>query len=84
MFFHEFKYLSDSRRNWREPVVDIVKSGEYKRLHILTHAFWYETEEENQHDTIEKFVNNANRERYLQLKDNITDLESIMKWCEVQ
>lgn len=84
VFFHEFKYLSDSRRNWREPVVDIVKSGEYKRLHILTHAFWYETEEENQHDTIEKFVNNANRERYLQLKDNITDLESIMKWCEVQ
>ena len=30
-FFHDFKYLSDSRRRWREPVLDIVRSGEYNR-----------------------------------------------------
>lgn len=38
-FFREFKYLSDSRRRWREPAEDIIKSGEYECLHILTHAF---------------------------------------------
>ena len=40
-FFHDFKYLSDSRRRWREPVEEIIRSGTYDRLHILTHAFWY-------------------------------------------
>ena len=40
-FFYDFKYLSDSRHRWREPVEEIIQSGEYNRLHILTHAFWY-------------------------------------------
>ena len=31
-FFNDFKYLSDSRRRWREPVLDIIKSGQYDRL----------------------------------------------------
>ena len=44
-FFHDFKYLSDSRRRWREPVEDIIRSRRYDRLHILTHAFWYHEEE---------------------------------------
>ena len=44
-FFHDFKYLSDSRRRWREPVEEIIRSGTYDRLHILTHAFWYHQQE---------------------------------------
>lgn len=40
-FFHDFKYVSDSRRRWREPVEDIIQSEQYERIHILTHAFWY-------------------------------------------
>ena len=72
-FFHEFKYLSDSRRRWREPVLDIVRSGEYDRLHILTHAFWYHEEEEDISQTVGSFIRSANRARYRQMEENITD-----------
>lgn len=82
-FFHGFKYLSDSRRRWREPVEAIVESGQYDRLHILTHAFWYHDAEVDFHDTIASFINRANGERYSQLKENITDLHSVMGEDEV-
>lgn len=78
IFFHTFKYLSDSRRRWREPVEEIVKSEEYDRLHILTHAFWYREEEENMRATLVKFVNHANDERYRMLRENFTDLDEVM------
>lgn len=82
-FFHDFKYLSDSRRRWREPVLDIIRSGEYDRLHILTHAFWYHEREQDISQTVGAFVRNANRERYAQMADNITDIQSILREDEV-
>lgn len=83
IFFNDFKYLSDSRRRWREPVLDIIKSRQYDRLHILTHAIWYNEVEENIHDTVKKFVTSANRERYYQEKENIKDIESILDITEI-
>lgn len=77
-FFHDFKYLSDSRRRWREPVLNIVRSGEYDRLHILTHAFWYHEGEEDIARTVGAFIRSANKERYQQMAENITDLPSIV------
>lgn len=82
-FFHEFKYVSDSRRRWREPVDDIISSGMYQRLHILTHAFWYAEKQNSIEETVCNFVNRANSERYLQMQDNITGLEEIMRPQEV-
>ena len=82
-FFNDFKYLSDSRRRWREPILDIIKSGQYDRLHILTHAIWYHEEEKDIHDTIKEFVTSANKERYYQEKDNIKDIESILDISEI-
>lgn len=79
VFFHDFKYLSDSRRRWREPVEEIIDSSEYERLHILTHPFWYSEEEKTLEKTVSDFVNSANLQRYEQMEDNITDLRSIMK-----
>ena len=83
-FFDEYKYLSDSRRRWREPVEEIVESGNYSHLHILTHAFWYQDIEESISDTVKKFVKKAQNDRYMALKDNITDLSSIMSEEELQ
>ncbi len=77
-FFHDFKYLSDSRRRWREPAEEIIKSGKYDRLHILTHAFWYHDQEESLEESVGKFVRGANHERYEQMRENITDLDSIL------
>lgn len=77
-FFNDFKYLSDSRCRWREPVEDIIRGGEYSRLHILTHAFWYHEQEQNITESVGAFIGLAKNERYAQLMDNITDLPSIL------
>ena len=82
-FFHDFKYLSDSRRNWREPVLDIIRSGEYDRLHILTHAFWYHEENRDIAASIADFVRIAPHERYLGMRDNIRDLETVLREEEI-
>ncbi len=82
-FFRDFKYLSDSRRFWREPVLDIIQSGSYPRLHILTHPFWYWQDERSLEKTVCSFVNQANQARYDHLRDNISHLESIMPEREV-
>ncbi len=83
-FFRRFKYVSDSRRRWREPVEQYVESGEYDRLHILTHAFWYHDEEIDMHRVIETYVNAANQERYGILNENFTDLGRVMERGEVR
>ena len=83
IFFRDFKYLSDSRRSWQEPVEDIVRSGEYERLHILTHAFWYHEKDEDISRTAGDFIRSANRERYRRMAENITDIESIFPKSEV-
>lgn len=77
-FFQEFKYLSDSRRRWRESVLNIVRSREYNRLHILTHAFWYHEEEEDISQTVGDFIRSADRERCFQMAENITDIAGIL------
>lgn len=83
VYFKEFKYLSDSRRRWREPVEEIVEAETYNRLHILTHAIWYNESELDIHDTIYMFINDGNRARYYSEKENISDLESIMGEGEI-
>ena len=77
-FFHDFKYLSDSRRHWREPVEGIIEKEEFERLHILTHPFWYADEESDISKTVKTFINCGSLSRYRAMKENITDLESIV------
>ena len=83
VFFQDFKYVSDSRRRWREPVEEIIASEQYERLHVLTHPFWYNRQELDLHDSVVRYVNGANRQKYLWLEDNITDLGAIMPPEEV-
>lgn len=79
VFFREFKYLSDSRRVWREPVEDIIRKCLYNKLQILVHPFWYYEEELDIQETVKYFINHANAERYRTMEDNISNLEEIMK-----
>lgn len=78
IFFKDFKYLSDSRRRWREPVEEIIESERYERLHVLTHPFWYNRQETDLHDSVARYINAGNRQKYAWMKGNITDLEAIM------
>lgn len=82
-FFKDFKYISDSRRRWRDDIEGIIASGKYPYLHILAHSFWYNEEEIDIHDAIKDFVNSGNEARYGWLRSNITDLNSIMKESEI-
>lgn len=61
-FFSEFKYLSDSERRWREPVLDIIESQTYDKLHILTHPFWYNDTEISKEQTVNTFINANNKQ----------------------
>lgn len=82
-YFKDFKYLSDSRRRWREPIDEIIGSKQFDRLHILTHPFWYNKNEVGLHDAICEFVNRANHDRYKVVQSNITDMSTIMQKEEV-
>lgn len=83
IFFKEFKYVSDSRMNWREDVQKIIQSKEYDRLQILTHAFWYSDVEENQRQILLRFIRSANKERYMSLMDNMRDLNEFVNENEI-
>lgn len=83
-FFNEFKYLSDSRRRWREPVEEIIESEQYNKLHILTHSFWYNDIEKDIQTSVKEFVNDGNKKRYEIFSNNITDIESIMTKQEIE
>lgn len=78
-FFCKFKYLSDSRCNWREPVEEIISSNQFERLHILTHAFWYHSENKKIDESILDFIELASAERRTSLEENITNLELILQ-----
>lgn len=82
-FFKNFKYVSDSRRNWREDVETIIKSEEFERLHILTHAFWYDEYEKSARDVLLEFIRSSKKERYLSLSENIRDIIEFVHENEV-
>ena len=82
-FFKEFKYLSDSRRYWREPIEDIIQAGEFNRLHILTHAFWYNEIEKDLKTSLLDYLKTGNYDRYSSLKDNFTKLEEVVSLDEI-
>ena len=78
-FFNQLKYLSDSRRRWREPVEEIISSGRYERLQILTHPFWYGETEISLAERLRRFVDDGNADRYRLLKNGITDFENAIR-----
>lgn len=75
IFFEEFKYVSDSRMAWREDIFGIIQKEERKKLHILTHPFWYAEEEEETGKKLEQFLKEAYIERYISLSSNFRNLE---------
>jgi hypothetical protein len=82
-YFSEFKYLSDSRMHWRENADEIVASRQFDKLHILTHAFWYEERQETTAEKICRFINDARRERFYDLTQNFKNLEEYVKLEDV-
>jgi len=82
-FFNDFKYLSDSRMYWKEDVFKIINEKKFNQLHILTHPFWYAENKESLREKLYNFINNATIDRYSYQKENIRDLEEIVKEEEI-
>lgn len=82
-FFSQFKYLSDSRRHWRENVDEIVEQAEHEALHILTHPFWYDEKELNLKEELLKFICSGNKKLYENTNINFRNLESVIKLEEI-
>lgn len=78
VFLKDFKYLSDSRMRWREPVEEFATSREERGLHILTHPIWYREQESNLHDILSDFISKATEERAAYICENIRDFRNII------
>ena len=78
-FFKEFKYVSDSRMNWREDVFSIIESGEYGSINILTHPIWYGEKQESHRKIIDTFLNRVRCRYDDMLNDNIRDYKEFME-----
>lgn len=83
VFFEQFKYISDSRMNWREDVLGIIESQKCDKLHILTHAFWYKDEAVPPNSILKGFINSKKFELYQSLKNNIRDLQEFIDENEI-
>ena len=82
-YFREYKYISDSRMNWREDVISCIDSNIHEKLHILTHPFWYSEEEDTMKGKLLNFINKSKLKRYLSLKDNFRDLDEVIKMEDI-
>lgn len=77
-FFKQFKYLSDSRMNWREDVDTIIAEHRYQKLQILTHAFWYPDKYMDMKTHLKKLCCDAVSERYHSLNENFANLQEVL------
>lgn len=83
-FFHNHKYVSDSRRHWREDVLSVIKSEEYNRLHVLTHPFWYDETERTAKEALKNFCESRTYACYDWMHDNVRDLEEFLERSELK
>lgn len=84
-YFKEMKYLSDSRRHWREDIDGIIRQGAYKRLHILVHPFWYFAgAEKDLKQTLREAVLHASLEYYDNFGENFKNLADEMERGEIE
>lgn len=84
VFFKQFKYLSDSRHHWREPVMDIVKNEQHDQLHILTHAVGYFEKDTSLQEWTTAFLHMAVLDRWNILNENFTDLKAVVPKSKIQ
>lgn len=74
-FFHNWKYLSDSEMRWREDIFSVIKRGEYDKLHILTHPFWYSETVEEKYTKVLRFLREKKSSTFENMKTIVPGME---------
>lgn len=84
-FFKCFKYLSDSRMNWREDPKTVINSGEFDRIQLLTHPFWYSDEPRTMKEIIKEFISGdvVIEKRYSNFSNNFSMLKDVISKDEI-
>lgn len=83
-FFTGFKYYSDSVMNWREDAVQGVRGGEYPRIQLLTHPFWYGKTAGDIRAMLLRFIGEGNIDRYRRVKSMCFYLDDYVKEEDVK
>lgn len=72
-FFKDFKYLSDSRRQWREGCIcNKIDVNRYNKLHILIHPFWWVSKDINFDERMSDFIKDKVNKLETDLENNIS------------
>ena len=72
-FFKEFKYFSDSRRQWREGCIcKKIDVNRYDKLHILIHPFWWVDKDISFNERMADFIRDKVNKLETDLENNIS------------
>jgi len=72
-FFKEFKYFSDSRRQWREGCIcKKIDVNRYDKLHILIHPFWWVDKDISFNKRMADFIRDKVNKLETDLENNIS------------
>ncbi len=77
-FFKSFKYVSDSEKRWREDVCSVVQSRAHQKLHILTHAIWYDQKELSLQGSIQSFLSERKDKSWDWIHESVIPLKNIL------
>ncbi|HCT63589.1 MAG TPA: hypothetical protein DIC19_05765 [Erysipelotrichaceae bacterium] len=83
-YLREMKYVSDSRMYWRENIIEIIEKCEHKKIHLVTHPFWYSDQNEATKDKLKLFINQGKVERFEQIDKNFRNLDEFLKMDEIE
>lgn len=82
-FVENHKYVSDSRRNWKEDVIDLIIKEQYNRLHMLVHPFWYDVNEKSAKEVLRSFCKEQVYRCYDELSRDTRDLNELLEKSEL-
>jgi len=79
-FFRDLKYISDSRRTWKEGCVCKKLNPEiYPKLHLLIHPFWWVEKEISFSKRIVNFIEEKKNKTILDISSNISRAKRLLK-----
>lgn len=72
-YSEEFKYISDSRMEWKEKCIcQIISEDKYNKLHILTHPMSWINKGDTLHQKIIQFIIKKTKKLDMELSNNIS------------
>ncbi len=82
-FLKDYKYITDSRKMWKENPLEVIQSPSNLRLHLLTHPFWYSEKEQSIKNQFIELLQKLRKSNINSLIDNFTNIEEFFNEKEI-